>query len=259
VVVKDSWLLLSLRYLARTTTSFMLGLQIARCIMVGWISLHRKLLENPIFKNYKLLQVFLYCLLKASHKEHDLMIGDSIVKLKTGQLATGRKAISLATGLTEQNVRTSLAKLEKLGILTIKPTNKYSIISITNWDQHQQSNQQVTSSQPASNQQVTTNNNVNNENKKIPYQFIVDIYHEYCPALPKVVKITDKRKTQIKKLWNDDERHQGGDFWRWYFSSVKHNPHWMGENDRAWTADLDFLINHNQFYKVIERAKKHGL
>jgi len=126
--------------------------------------LHRKLLNNPIFKNHKLLQVFLYCLLKASHKEHDQMIGDSVVHLKKGQLVTGRNAIAASTGLTHQNVRTALNRLKSLSILTIKPTTKYSIISITNWDQYQQTNQQVTNSQPTSNQQVTTNKNGNKGN-----------------------------------------------------------------------------------------------
>ena len=130
----------------------------------GWISLHRKLLENPIFKNYKLLQTFLYCLLKATHDDYELLIGDQMVSLKKGQLATGRKAISSATNLSEQNVRTALSKLEKLGILTIKPTSKYSVITVVSWDSYQGANHQVTNNQPTSNQQVTTNNNINNNN-----------------------------------------------------------------------------------------------
>ncbi|MCP5005773.1 MAG: hypothetical protein GY941_17825 [Planctomycetes bacterium] len=129
----------------------------------GWVKLHRKILDNDIFKNDKLFRVFMYLLLKASHSERDQLIGDSIVSLKAGQWATGRKAISRDTGLTEQNVRTAISKLEKLGILTIKVTVKYSIFSISNWDCYQQDNQQVTNNQPASNQQVTTINNVKNE------------------------------------------------------------------------------------------------
>ena len=130
----------------------------------GWVSVHRKLLYNPIFKNDKLFRVFMYCLLKASHSDHKQLVGDAIVELKPGQLVTGRKTISTDTDLTEQNVRTAMLKLEKLGILTSKPTNKFSVISITNWYKYQQTNQQVTSSQPTSNQQVTTNNNVNKDN-----------------------------------------------------------------------------------------------
>lgn len=145
--------------------------------MEGWIMLHRKLLDHAIFKNHKLLQVFLYCLLKASHKEHTQLVGDQLVTLQPGQLATGRKAIASKTGLTEQNVRTALNKLEKCGILTIRKTNKFSIVSIVKWNDHQQINQQVTSKQPASNQQVTTNNNVKNENNDNKYISFDDFWN----------------------------------------------------------------------------------
>lgn len=134
----------------------------------GWVKLHRQTLSNPIFKNDKLFRVFIYLLLSARHTEGEQLIGDTIVHLKVGQWATGRIAISRDTGLTQQNVRTALSKLEKLNILTIKPTTKFSVISIVNWEKYQQDNQQVTNSQPAGNQQVTTNNNVkngNNDNK----------------------------------------------------------------------------------------------
>ena len=97
------------------------------------------------------------------------MVGDQLVHLEAGQCATGRKAIASSTKLTEQNVRTALVKLEKLGILTISPRNKFSIISITNWSSYQGPDKKVTSKEPAANQQLTsrltTNNNLNNNNK----------------------------------------------------------------------------------------------
>ena len=132
----------------------------------GWVCVHRQLLDNPIFKNDKMFRVFMFCLLRAQHTSGDQLVGDSVVHLKAGQLATGRIAISDKTGLSQQNVRTAISKLEKLGILTIKPTTKYSVITMSNWDKYQQANQQVTSKQPTSNQQVTTSNNDNNENNE---------------------------------------------------------------------------------------------
>lgn len=163
----------------------------------GWISLHRKLLDNPIFKNHKLLQTFLYCLLKATHEDYEALVGDQMVSLKTGQLVTGRKAISQATNLTEQNVRTALSKLEKLGILTIKPTSKYSVITVVAWDSYQQNNQQVTNNQPTSNQQVTTNNNNNNNNnnnktKAAPVDF--SVFNMTDSELSEVKRIRKKNK-----------------------------------------------------------------
>lgn len=180
----------------------------------GWVKLHRKILDNPIFKNDKLFRVFMYLLLKASHTERDQLIGDSIVHLKVGQWATGRKAISRDTGLTEQNVRTAIAKLEMLGILTIKVTVKYSIFSITNWHNHQQDNQQVTNKQPTSNQQVTTNKNVKNvknvKNKDL--SVITDGFDHWWNLYPVSRRknkkgCLDKFKVKCKNL--DDDQVEG--------------------------------------------------
>jgi predicted transcriptional regulator len=89
--------------------------------------------------------------------------------------------ISLAenTGITEQTIRTCLNRLKSTNEITIKVTNKYSIITICNYESYQlinnitnqqinqQPNQQLTINQPTTNQQLTTNKNEeNNKNKK---------------------------------------------------------------------------------------------
>ena len=128
----------------------------------GYIALYRKLLDSPIFKNQNTLQVAIYCLLKATHKEHSQTVGDQVVKLKAGQLVTGRKRMAQDCNLSEQSVRTTMRNLEKLDFLTIKSTNKFSVVTVLNWESYQLTNQQTTSS-------LTTNNNTNNKNNiKVP-------------------------------------------------------------------------------------------
>ena len=39
----------------------------------GWIMLYRKLIDNPIFLKPELLQLWVYCLLKANHKENKII------------------------------------------------------------------------------------------------------------------------------------------------------------------------------------------
>lgn len=125
----------------------------------GYVALYRKLLESPIFKNQNTLQVAIYCLLKATHKAHTQTVGDQVVKLEAGQLVTGRKKMAQDCNLSEQSVRTTMRNLEKLDFLTIKSTNKFSVVTVLNWNDYQLTNQQTTSS-------LTTNNNTNNNNKK---------------------------------------------------------------------------------------------
>lgn len=125
----------------------------------GWIKLHRKIIECGFFNNPNLSHFWVWCLLKASHKNKSTSVGFKIVSLEHGQFVFGRKQASAETGLSEQTIRTCIEHLVKLGNLTIKSTNKFSIITICKWDTYQkqddasnhQINQQVTSSQPTSN------------------------------------------------------------------------------------------------------------
>jgi len=139
--------------------------------MNGFIQLHRKLLYNPIFQNEKLLKLFIYCLLKASYKDRETMIGDSIVTLSCGQFVTGRKALARDLDLSEQQVRTLISKLERLNILHTKATNKYTLVTVINWGLYQNPTSQSTNEQPTINQPSTTNNKVNKDNKVNKFSF----------------------------------------------------------------------------------------
>jgi len=132
----------------------------------GWVKFHRKMLEWEWFTDVNTCHLFTYCLLRAN-------ITDSSfrgVQLSAGEFVSGRKSLAENTGLTEMQVRTSLDKLVLTNEVTIKVTNKFSIISIVNWKSYQvsnqQDNQQVTNKQPTSNQQVTTEEEYKNIRKK---------------------------------------------------------------------------------------------
>jgi len=140
------------------------------------VKLWRRTLESPVFENPKLLKFWLYCLMKASHKKHTAMVGLQVVELEPGQFIFGRKIAAKETKLSQQSIRTFLKILKNLQNLTIKSTNKFSVITIVNWDTYQQEEKistiKSTSSQPASNQQVTTYKNVKNvkngDNNSLP-------------------------------------------------------------------------------------------
>ena len=99
-----------------------------------------------------MVHLFLYLLLKANH-ENNIWQG---VEIKRGQLITGRKILSKDTGISEQSIRTCMNRLKLTNELTIKTTNKYTIITICNYDSYQtvnnnnnqQINQQSTNNQP---------------------------------------------------------------------------------------------------------------
>jgi len=124
----------------------------------GWIKLYRQMTEWGWYKDTNTKVVFLHLLLMASYEEHEYK-GHTI---KPGQVIIGRKKLAKDLGLTEMQIRTSLVHLNLTNEITIKTTNKFSIVTIENWAKYQggvdesnqqnnqQNNQQVTNKQPHS-------------------------------------------------------------------------------------------------------------
>jgi hypothetical protein len=246
--------------------------------MSGWIKLHRSLLEWEWYDDINVCRLFTHFLLKANHKDKKYR-GTLVPR---GSLLTGRELLAAETGLTQQQIRTALTKLKSTNEITIKTTNKGSLVTLVAYESYQDDTKKVTSEitsnppneQPTSNQQVTTNKNVKNvrseENNTstpngagVPVQKIVDLYHEVLTDLPAVRQITSKRKAQIQQRWKSSPKHQDLDFWRRYFDFVSQSPFLMGqipptpERPKPFRADLEWLTNESNFTKVIEN-KYHG-
>jgi len=139
-------------------------------IMIGWISLHRKILENPIIcKDSDYFAIWCYLLLKATHKNQDKIFKGKRITLKEGQLITGRKVISSVFKISESKVQRILKAFESEQQIEQQTSNANRLITIINWKQYQNNKQQ--SEQPVNNQRTTseqpvnTNNNVNKEIK----------------------------------------------------------------------------------------------
>ena len=109
----------------------------------GWISLHRKLVDSPLFKNAQALQLWIYLLLKANHKAGKVVVGNSTIEVKRGQLLTGRKSLSKATGIQESKVERLLKLLKSEQQIDQQTFTKYRLISITNYEAHQEVSSKV--------------------------------------------------------------------------------------------------------------------
>ena len=132
----------------------------------GWIKLHRSLLDWEWYDDINVMRVFLHCLLMANHK--DKKYRGSVVE--RGSFLTGRDTLASQTGLTVQQIRTSLNKLKSTNELTIKSSKQGTVIQVVSYDKYQEVTNESTTHQPDSNQIVTTNKknkNKKNEKKKL--------------------------------------------------------------------------------------------
>lgn len=181
----------------------------------GYIKLHRSLVNWRYFTSPNYLLVWIYLLLEAKHKPQKWK--DKTIE--KGQLVTSVQRISEATGISVRKVRTILNNL-KGEELTIKSTNKYSLITILNYAQYQYSelksdkqtdNQLTNKCQTNVKQMSNTLYNKNDKNDKKEKKYIYKGSVELVAALndfeemrKKIKKpLTDRAKQQIVKKLNE--------------------------------------------------------
>ena len=128
--------------------------------MNGYIKLHRKILENPtVCKDSDHFAVWVYLLLNATHNGCDVMFGGKRIKLKPGELTTGRKKIAHDLQISESKVQRILKTFEIEHQIEQQTSNKCRLISIVNWKSYQQSEQQH--KQQVNNKRTTTEQQLN--------------------------------------------------------------------------------------------------
>jgi len=163
--------------------------------MSGWIKLHRKFLDWEWFNKSEAVHLFLYMLIKANHKDAKWQGND----VKRGQFISSLGNISNATGISIQQIRTILKKLEKTNEIEVKSTSQFTIVTICKYECYQDENE--TSNKPLTNNQQTTNKpSTTNKNDKKEKNILFDNFWTLYS------KSVDKQKCQEKFLkLTDDE------------------------------------------------------
>jgi hypothetical protein len=95
----------------------------------------------------------------------------------------------------------------------------------------------------------------------IPYQKIIDLYHQTLPSNPKCLKLSTKRKAQIGARWRNGDI-PDLETWKEYFEFVAASAWLTGKCEPSpgrtrFIADIEWLTNETNFTKTYER-KYHG-
>ena len=102
----------------------------------GWVKIHRKFQEWEWYDKSEMVHLFLHLLLSANVSDrqwHGMII-------KRGQLVTSYESLRERTGLSVRTLRTCLEKLEQTGEIVRKATNKFSLLTICNYESYQDEN-----------------------------------------------------------------------------------------------------------------------
>ena len=163
-----------------------------------WVKLYEKIEDSSIYKDSELVHLWVHLIIKASKFGNTFPWNDGEIKLKPGQLITGRKKLHDQTGISESKIQRALKRFEKCHMIEQQTTNKYRLISIVNWHLYQTTEQQ-TNSKRTGNEQVTNNERTGNEHNQEGKK---DRKEEYYLTRKKR-KLAGKRLETFLRFWED--------------------------------------------------------
>lgn len=137
----------------------------------NWLKLHRSILSSPQFTspNPNDLKVWLWLMCRAAPKKKTVTVkigkGIQIVKLDRGQLLFGRFSAERDLNIDGSAIYRIMQRFVSDGCILIEPNNQYSIVTLTNFIEHQDYEQiedfeildEPTGNEQPMNKQPTTN------------------------------------------------------------------------------------------------------
>lgn len=174
--------------------------------MKGWISVHRKITENPMYFSEKFtrMQAWIDMLLIANHTEGYFYIRGNKVVVKRGQIGLGQDRLASRWQWSRGKVQRFLCELENSKQIVRLKNNVTTLISIVNYENYQDCDTTNRSTDGQQTDQQTDinnkNNKNNNENKNLyPFELFWNIYDKKIGKKDKIKKKWEKLSVVMQK------------------------------------------------------------
>ncbi len=164
------------------------------CLMNnGYIKLWRKIKDNPYCRDPDYLAVWVWCLVRATHRPISTLFQGERLTLKPGQFITSRRSLSEISGVQESKIERILKRLKSEQQIEQQKSNRSRLITILNWDQYQSSEQQI--EQPLNSQRTTDEQPVNTNKNVISPTSLKDMSENEPPVIKSTIKSKDGKLT----------------------------------------------------------------
>lgn len=171
-----------------------------------FVKLDRNIRYWRWFKNPKTLMVWIWLITSANIEAHDF----EQETIKRGEIATSRKSISVATGLTEDEVRTALKHLKSTGEITSRIRAKYQVITIVEFDRYQNVPSKFPGSSPADPRQVPGSSPQSKNGKNVRRERKKDIFSaptvDQVLAFAQAEQLSMTQKDAEQFIWFNESR-----------------------------------------------------
>lgn len=188
----------------------------------GYVKIYRSLLKWEWYDDINTFRVFLHLLLTVNYYDEQW----HGVTVKRGSRISSYGKLAKETGLSIQNVRTSIKRLISTGEVTHRATPKYGLFTVVNFDKYQTLTHNLTVSQHTANTQLTHSQQQskkankarkqesNNKNKIEFAEFVTMTQEEYDKLVDRIgergtkrcIEILDNYKGSVGKKYASDYR-----------------------------------------------------
>ena len=129
-------------------------------MMEGWIKLYPKIIDWRWYRDTYAKSIFLHLLLTANYKDTPFLD----MEVKRGQVLTSIRRLSEDLDIPEKTVRRKLGNLKSSGEIVTESTNRWTIITICNYESYQGSAKTDDQADDQTNDQTDDQHNKNNRN-----------------------------------------------------------------------------------------------
>jgi hypothetical protein len=235
----------------------------------GWIRLHRKMTDNPLWTCEKFTrgQAWIDLLLLANHTDNYFYLREHKIIVKRGQVGYSQLALSERWKWSRSKVKKFLNDLEKEQQIKQQISKSTSVITIVNYEIYQQKEQQDAQQQDNSKttekQQQDTNKNVKEgkeskeskeENVKVDYNKFVETWNPRCRNIPKIATMSDTRKAKLRAI----AKEFGAEKTKYAMQNLFNSEFCQGQNNTNWVANVDWFLKRDNFIKCLENNYKNN-
>ena len=178
---------------------------------MSWIKIHNKLLDWEWASCPETMALWIHILLRANYEDKRWQG----ITIPRGSFVTSVDNLASTTGLSAQQVRTSLKRLISTSEITSKSTNRFTIITVCKYDSYQlneesinkqnnkPNNNQATNEQQTDNKQITTTADIKNTRHKESISSDIDEKVSELESAAK--KVSCQKKDSLDTSFVDEE------------------------------------------------------
>ncbi len=248
----------------------------------GWIKLYRQIEENPMYfsEPFTRIMAWIDLLLLANHKPATIYVRGNRVDVGVGQIARSKESLSQRWQWSRGKTERYLLELEKAGQIEQQKSNVITLISISNYEDYQNIEQQIEQQtvqqieQQIEQQTDINKNDKNVENVKndkninfssnklddksknefstgspVSYDSLITYFNEKTNGIFGIIRlpISEKRKGMIRARI----REYGEQSFREVIDKASASSFLKGQNARSWKMSFDWMIKPTNYDKIL--------